>query len=139
MDGVHDIVQEAVIKTIPKKKKCKKTKWLSKEALKIAEKRKEAKGKGEKERYTHLNAEFQKIARRDKEASLSDQCREIEKNNRMEKTGDLVKKTRDTKGTFHAKMSSIKDRNDMDLREAEDIKKRCQESKGKLYKNILMT
>ena len=109
------------------------------EALPIAEKRREEKGKGENERYTHLNAEFQKIARRDKEASLSDQCKEIEKNNRMEETGDLFKKTRDTKGTFHAKMSSIKDRNDMDLREAEDIKKRCQEYKGKLYKNILMT
>ena len=104
----------------------------------MAEKRKEVKGKGEKERYTHLNAEFQKIARRYKEASLSDQCKEIEKNNRMEKTGDLFKKTRDTKGIFHAKMSSIKDRNGMDLTEAEDIKKRCQEYIGKLYKNILM-
>ena len=112
---VHDIVQEAVIKTIPKKKKCKKAKWLSEEVLQIAVKRREAKNKGEKERYTHLNAEFQWIARRDKNAFLSDQCKETEENNRMEKTRDLVKKIRDTKGTFHAKMGSIKDRNDMDL------------------------
>ena len=108
---VHDIVQEAGIKTIPKKTKCKKPKWLSKEALKIAEIRREDKGKGEKERYTHLNAEFQRIARRDKKAFLSDQCKEIEENNRMGKTRDLFKKIRDTKGTFHAKMGSIKDRN----------------------------
>jgi len=101
---VHDFVQEAVIKTIPKKKKCKKAKWLSEEALKIAEKRTEAKGKGEKERYTHLNAEFQRIARRDKKAFLGDQCKEIEENNRMGKTRDLFKKIRDTKGTIHAKM-----------------------------------
>ena len=119
---VHDIVQEAVIKTIPKK--CKKAKWLSEEALQIAVKRREAKSKGEKERYTHLNAEFQRIARRDKKVFLSDQCKEIEENNRMGKTRDLVKKIRDTKGTFHAKMGSIKDRNGMDLTEAEDIKKR---------------
>ena len=101
---ICDIVQEAVIKTIPKKKKCKKAKWLSEEALQIAEKRREAQGKGEKERYTHLNAEFQNIARRDKKAFLSDHCKEIEKNNRIGKTRDLFKKIRDTKGTFHAKM-----------------------------------
>ena len=97
---VHDIVQEAVIKTIPKKKKCKKVKWLSEDALQTAEKRREVKGKGEKERYTHLNAEFQRIARRDKKIFLSDQCKEIEENNRMGKTGDVFKKIRDTKGTF---------------------------------------
>ena len=118
---VHDIVQEAVIKTIPEKKKYKKAKWLSEEALQIAEKRREAKGKGEKERYTHLNAEFQKRARRHKKAFLSDHCKEIEENNRMGKTRDLFKKIRDTKGIFHAKMGSIKDRNGMDLTEAEDI------------------
>ena len=121
---VHDIVQEAIIKTIPKKRKHKKTKWLSDEALRIAEKRREAKGKGEKERYTYLNAEFQRIARRDKKAFLRNQCKEIEENNRMGKTRDLFKKIRDTKGTFHAKMGSIKDRNGMDLTEAEDIQKR---------------
>ena len=121
---VYDIVQEAVIKTIPKKKKCKKAKWLSEEALQIAKKRREVKGKGEKERYIHLNEEFQRIARREKKAFLSDQCKEIEENNRMGKTRDLFKKIRDTKGTFHAKMGSIKDRNGMDLTEAEDIKKR---------------
>ena len=124
--NVGDIVQEAVIKTIHKKKKCKKAKWLSEENLQIAEKRTEAKGKGTKEKYTHLNAEFQRIARRDKKAFLSDQCREIEENNKMGKTRDLFKKIRDTKGTFHAKMGSIKDRNGMDLTEAEDIKKRSQ-------------
>ena len=107
---VHDTVQEAGIKTIPKKKKCKKAKWLSEEALQIAVKRKE-KSKREKERYTHLNAEFQRIARRDKKAFLSDQCKEIEENNGMGKTRDLVKKIRDTKGTFHAKMGLLKDRN----------------------------
>ena len=121
---VCDIVQEAVIKTIPKKKKCKKAKWLCEEGLQIAEKRREAKGKGEKERYTHLNAEFQRRARRDKQAFLSDQCKEIEENNRMGKTRDLFKKIRDTKGTFHAKMDTIKDRNGMDLTETEDVKKR---------------
>ena len=121
---VCDIVQEAVIKTIPKKKKCKKAKWLSEEALQIAVKRREAKGKGEKERYTHLNAEFQGIARRDKKAFLSDQCRETEGNNRMRKTRDLFQKIRDTKATFHSKIGTIKDRNGMDLTEAEDIKKR---------------
>ena len=116
-----------MIKTIPKKKKCKKAKWLSEEALQIAEKRREAKGKGEKERYKHLNAEFQRIARRDKKAVLSDQGKEIAENNRMGKTRDLVKKIRDTKGTFHAKMGKIKDRNGRDLTEAEDTKKRWQD------------
>ena len=108
---VHDIVQETRIKTIPKKKKCKKAKWLFEEALQIAMKRWEVKSKGEKERYTHLNAEFQRIGRRDKKAFLKDQCKEIEENNRMGKTRELVKKIRDTKGTFHAKMGSIKDKN----------------------------
>ena len=119
---VRDIVQEAVIKTILKKKKCKKAKWLSEKALKIAEKR-ETKGKGEKEKYTHLNAEFQRIARRDKKASLSDQCKEIGENNRTGKTRDLFKIIRDTKGKFHAKMGTIKGRNSVGLTEAEDIKK----------------
>ena len=108
---VRDIVQETGIKTIPKKKKCKKAKWLSEEALQIAVKRREAKSKGEKERYKHLNEEFQGRARRDKNAFLSDQCKEIEENNRMGKTRDLLKKIRDTKGIFHAKMGLIKDRN----------------------------
>ena len=116
--------QEAVIKIIPKKKKYKKAKWLSEEALQIAMKWREAKGKEEKERYTHLNAELQRKARRDKKAFLSDQCKEIEENNRVGKTRDLFKKIRDTKGTFHAKMGTIKDRNGMDPTEAEDIKKR---------------
>ena len=121
---VRDIVQETRIKTILKEKKCKKAKWLSGEALQIAVKRREAKGKGEKERYTHLNAEFQRMAGRDKKAFISDQCKEIEENNRMGKTRDLFKKIRDTKGTFHAKMGSIKGRNGRDLTEAEDVKKR---------------
>ena len=121
---VCDTVQETGIKTVPKKKKCKKVKWLFEEALHLPVKRREAKGKGEEERYSHLNAEFQRIARRDKKAFLCSQCREIEENNRMGKTRDLFKKTRDTKGTFHAKMGSIKDRNGMDLTEAEDIKDR---------------
>ena len=108
---VHNVVQEAEIKTIPKKEKCKKSKWLSEVTLQKAEKRREAKGKGENERYTHLNAEFRGIARRDKKAFLKDQCKEIEENNRMGKTRDLFKKIRDTKGIFHAKMGSIKDRN----------------------------
>ena len=108
-----------MIKTIPKKKKCKKAKWLSDEALQRAVKRREVKGKGEMERYTHLNAKYQRTARRDKKAVLSDQCKEIEENNRMEKIRDPFKKIRDTKGTFHAKMGSIKDRNGMDLTEAE--------------------
>ena len=121
---VSDIVQEAAIKTIPKKKKCEKTKWLSEEALQIAQKRREVNSKGENERYTHLKAEIQRIARRDKKAFLSDQCKEIEENNRMGKTKDLFKKIRDTMRTFHAKMGTIKHRNGMDLTEAEDIKKR---------------
>ena len=132
---VHNIVQEAGIKTIPKKKKCKKAKWLSEEDLRIAMKRREPKGKGEKERYTHLNAEFQRISRRDKKALLGDQCKEIEENNRMGKTRNLFEKIRDTKGTFHAKMGTIKERNGMDLTEAEDIKKRWQEYTEELYKN----
>ena len=134
---VHNSVQEAEIKTIPKKKKCKKAKWLSEEALQIAVKRMEAKSKGEKERYTHLNAEFQRIAKRDKKAFLSDQCKEIEENNRMGKTRELFKKIRDTKGTFHTKMGSIKDRNGMDLTEAEHIKKRWQEYTEELHKKDL--
>ena len=120
---VHDIVQEAVIKTIPKKKKYKKAKWLSQKALQIAEGRRDAKSKGEKAIYTHLNAEFQRIARSDKKAFLSDQCKEVEEKNRMGKTRDLFKKIRDTKGTFHAKMGSIKDRSGIDITEAEDVKK----------------
>ena len=134
---VCDIVQEAVIKTIPKKKKCKKVKWLSEEALQIAEKRRDTKGKGEKERYTHLNSELQRIARRCKKAFLSDQCKQIKKHNRMGNTRDFFNKIRDTKGTFHAKMGSIKDRNCMDLTEAEDIKKRWQEYTDELYKRDL--
>ena len=124
---VCGIVHVTRIKTIPKKKKCKKAKWFSEEALQIAVKRREAKNKGDKERYTHLNAELQRIARRDKKAFLSDQCKDIEENNRMGKTTDLFKKIRDTKATFHAKMGSIKYRNGVDLTEAEDIKKRWQE------------
>ena len=124
---VCDIVQETGIKTIPMEKKCKKAKQLSEEALQIALKRREVKGKAEKKRYTYLNAEFQRIARRDKKALFSDQCKEIEENNRMGKTRDLFKNIRDTKGTVHAKMGLINDRNDMDLTEAEDIKKRWQE------------
>ena len=121
---VHNIVQETGIKTIPMEKKCKKAKWLPEEALQIAVKRRETKSKGESERYKHLNAEFQRIAWRDKKVFLSDQCKEIEENNRMEKTRDLFNKIRDTKGIFHVKMGIIKDRNGMDLREAEHIKKR---------------
>ena len=131
---VHDIVQKTGIKTIPMEKKCKKAKWLSGEPLQIAMKRSGVKSKGEKERYKHLNAEFQRIARRDKKAFLSNQCKEIEENNRVGKTRDLFKKIRDTKGIFHAKMGSIKDRNGMDLTEAEDIKKRWQEYTEELYK-----
>ena len=133
---VHNTVHEAVIKTIPKKKKCKKAKLLSEEALQIAEKKREVKGKGEKGRYIHLDVEFQRIARRNKKAFFRDQCKEIEENNRTGKTRDLFKKIRDTKGTFHAKMGSIKDRNGMDLIEAEDIKKRWQEY-TELYKKDL--
>ena len=124
MDEICDTVQEAGIKTIPEKKKCKKAKWMSEEALQIAEERREVKSKVESERYIQLNAEIQRIARRNKKAFLSDQCKEIEENKRMGKTRDLFKKVRDTKGTFHAKMGTIKDRNSMDLTEAEDIKKR---------------
>ena len=118
-------------------KKCKKAKWLSGEALQIAVKGREVKSKGEKERYSHLNAEFQRIARRDKKAFFSDQCKEIEENNRMGKTRDLFKKIRDTRGTFHAKMGSIKDRNGMDLTEAEAIKKRWQEYTELLKKDLM--
>ena len=132
---VHNTVQGAVIKTIPKKKKCKKAKWLSEEALQIAEKRREEKGKGERKRYIHLNAEFQRIARRDKKAFLSDQCEDIEEDNRMGKTRNIFKKTRD-KGILHAKMGTIKDKNGMDLTEAEDIKK-WQEYTEELYKKDL--
>ena len=131
---VRDIVQETGIKTIPMEKKCKKAKWLSEEALQIAVERREAKSKGEKERYTDLNVEFQRIARRDKKAFLSDQCKEIEENNRMRKTRDRFKKISDTKGIFHAKMGSTKDRNGRDLIEAEDFKKRWQEE---LYRKDL--
>ena len=122
-----------MIKTIPKKKKYKKAKHLPEEALQIAEKRRDAQGKGEKERYTHLNAEFQRTARRDKRTFLSDQCKEIEENNRMGKTRDLFNKIRDTKGTFHT-IGTIRDRNGMDLTDAEDIKKRWQEYTEELYK-----
>ena len=135
MMEVHDIVQETGIKTIPKKKKCKKSKWLSEEALQISVKRRELKSKGEKERYKHLNADFQRIARRYK-AFLSDQCKEIEENNRMGKTRDLLKKVRHIKRTFHTRMGSIKNRNCMNLTEAEDIKKRWQEY-TELYKKDL--
>ena len=134
---VRDIVQETEIKTIPKKKKCKKAKWQSEEALQIAVNRREVKGKGENERFTHLNTEFQRIARRDNNAILSDQCKEIEESNRMGKIRDLFKKIRDTKRTFHTKMGSIKDRNGMDLTEAEDIQKRWQEYIEELYKKDL--
>ena len=133
----RDIVQETVIKNISKKKKSKKAKWLSEEALQIAEKRRETKGKGEKERYTYLNAEYQRLARRDKKAFLSDQCKKIEGNSRTGKTRDLFKKVRDTKGTFHAKMGTIKNENGMDLAEAEGIKKRWQEYTEELYKKDL--
>jgi len=131
---IRDIIQETGIKTIPMEKKCKKAKWLSGEALQIAVKRREAKSKGKKERFSRLNAEFQSIARRDKKTFLNDQCKEIKENNRMGKTRDLFKKIRDTKGTFHAKLGSIKDRNGMDLTEAEDMKKRWQEYTEELYK-----
>ena len=133
---VRDIVQEAGIKTIPEKNKCKKAKWLSEEALQIAMKRREAKSKGEKERYTHLNAEFQRIAKRYKKAFLSDQSKEIEETNRMGKTRDLFKKIRDTKGIFHANKATIKHQNGMDLTEGEDIKKRWRQN-TELYKKDL--
>ena len=134
---VRDIVQETGIKTIPMEKKCKKAKWLSQEALQIALKRREMKSKGEKERYRHLNAEFQRTARRDKKGFLRDQCKEIEEKNRMGKTRDLFRKITDIKGTFHAKIGLIKDRNGMDLTEAEDIKKRWQEYTEEWYKKGL--
>ena len=133
---VHDIVQEAVIKTILKKKKCKKAKRLFEEALQIPEKRREAKGKGEKKRYTHLNAEFQRIGRRDKKAFFNGQCKEIEENSRMGKTRYLFKKTGNTKGTFHSKLGTINERSGLDLIEAEDVK-RWQEYTEELYKNDL--
>ena len=136
---VHDIVQEAVIKTIPKKKKCKKAKWLSEESLHIAEKRREAKGKGEKERYTHLNAEFLRIAMRDKKAFLSDQYKEIEENIEWERLEISSRKLEISRGTFHAKMGTLKNRNGMDLTEAEDTKKRWQEYTEELYKKIFTT
>ena len=132
-------VQETGIKTIPKKKKCKKAKWLSEEALQIAVKRREAKGKGEKERHIHVNAEFQRIARRDKKAFLRDQCKEIEENNRMGKTRDLFKKIRDTKGTFHAKMGSVKDRNGMVQTEAEVLRRDGKNTQKNCTKKIFMT
>ena len=136
---VHDIVQETGIKTIPMEKKCKRAKWLSGEALQIAVKRREVKSKGKKERYKHLNAEFQRITRRDKKAFFSDQCKEIEENNRMEKTRDLFKKIRDTKGTFHAKMGSIKDRNGMDLTEAKVLRRGGKNTQKNYIKKIFMT
>ena len=134
---VRDTIQETGIKTIPMENKCKKEQWLSEKALQIAVKRREVKSKGEKERYKHLNADFQRIARSNKKAFLNDQCKEKEENYRMGKTRDLFKKIRDTKGTFHARMGSIKDRNGMDLTEAEDIKKRWQEYTEELYKKDL--
>ena len=136
---VCDIIQEAVIKTIPKKNKCKKAKWLSEEALQIPEKRREAKGKGEKEGYTPLDAEFQRIARRDKKASLSDQCKEIEESNRMGKTRDLFKNIRETKGTFHAKMGSIKDRNGMDQQKQKILRRGGKNTQKNYTKKISMT
>ena len=134
---VHDTVQEAVIKATPKKKKCEKAKWLSEEALQKAVKGRELKGNGDKERYTHLNAKFQRMKRRDKKAFLSNQCKEIDENNRMGRTRDLFKKIKDTKGTFHAKMGKIKDRSGMDLTKAEEIKKTWQEYTEELYKKGL--
>ena len=136
---VCDIVQETGIKTIPMEKKCKKAKWLSGEALQIAVKRREAKSKGAKERYKHLNAEFQRIARRDKKAFLRDQCKEIEEKNRMGKTRDLFKKIRDTQGTFHAKMGLIKDRNHMDLTEEEILRRGGKNRQKNYIKKIFMT
>ena len=135
---VPDIVQETGIKTVPKKKKCKKAKWLSEEALQITVKRREVKSKGKKERYTHLNAEFQRIAR-DKKAFLSDQCKEIEENNRMGKTRNLFKKIKDTKGIFHANMGTIKGRNGMDLTEGEDINRGGKNTQKNYTKKIFMT
>ena len=134
---VHNIVKEAVTKNIPKKKKCKKAKWFSEKVLQITEKKREVKGNGERERYTQLNAEFQGIAKRDKKVSLSEQCKEIDEYNRMGKTRDLFIKTEDPKGTFHAKMGAIKDRNGMNLTEAEEIKKRWQKYTEELHKKDL--
>ena len=134
---VHDTIQETGIKTIPMEKKCKKAKWLSEEALQIAVKRREAKGKGERERYSHLNADFQRIARRDKKVFLSNQCKEIEENTEWERLEISSRKLRDIKGIFHAKMGSIKDRNGMDLTETKGIKKRCQEYTEELSKKDL--
>ena len=136
---VHDIVQETGIKTIPMEKKCKKVKWLFGEALQIAVKRREVKSKGEKDRYKHLNAEFQRIARRDKKAFFSDQCKEIEENDRMGKTRDLFKKIRDTKGTLHAKMGSIKDRNGMDLTEQKILRRDGKNTQKNCTKKIFTT
>ena len=133
---VRNIVQEAVTKTIPKKKKCKKAKWLSEEALKVAEER-GVKSKGQRERYTHLNAEFQRTARSDKKAFFSEQCKEVEENNRLEKTRELFKKTGEIKGTLHARLGTIKGRNSKDLTEAEEIKKRWQEYTEELYQKCL--
>ena len=135
---VCDIVQETVIKAIPKKKKCKKAKWLSEKALQIAEKRQEAKGKGERERSIYLNAEFQRIPRRDKKAVLNDQCKEVEENNRMGKIRDLLKKIRDSKGTFHAKMGSIKDRNGMDLQKQRVLRRDDNNTQKSYMKKILI-
>ena len=136
---VRDIVQETGIKTIPKKKKYKKAKWLSEEVLQIAVKRREAKSKVEKKRYTHLNAEFQRRARRDKKAFLSDQCKEIEENNRMGKTRDLFKTIRDTKGTFHAKMDPIKDRSGMGLTETKILRRTGKNTQKHYTKKIFTT
>ena len=136
---VHNIVQEMGIKTISMEKKCKKAKWVSEEALQIALKRREAKSKGGKERYKYLNAEFQRIARRDKNAFLSNQCKEIKENNRMGKTRNLFKKIRDTKGIFHTKMGSMKDRNGMDITEAEDIRRGGKNTQKNCTKKIFMT
>ena len=133
--GVHNIVQEVVIKTIPKKKKYKKTNWLSEEVLQIAEEKREVKGKGKRERYTQLNSEFHRIARRDKKGFLNYQCKVIKKNYIMGETRDLFKKIGDIQGTCHARMGTIKNRNSMDLMEAEEIKKRWKE----YTKNVLMT
>ena len=139
MDGGSWQVQETGIKTIPKKKKCRKAKWLSEEALQIDEKRREVKGKGKKERYSHLNAEFQRTERRDKKVFLSEQCKETEKNNWMGKTRDLFKKIRDTKGTFHTKMGTIKDRNGLDLTEAEILRRGGKNTQKNCTKNIFTT
>ena len=139
MDRVCDIVQETGIKTIPKKKKCKRANWLSEETLQIAVKRREAKSKGERERYKYLNADFQRIARRDKKAFLGDQCKEIEENNRIGKTRDLYKKIRDTKGTFHAKVGSKKDRNGMDLAEEKILSRGGKNTQKNSTKKIFTT